>query len=295
MFVKKYHINPKSFDVGECGASEGNCPFGKDEPHYTSVEIAEKVQQQKLTEKYGVAQTLKKRKNPDIKDYFPSEYDATIILAEREECEKRWKRMSEKGIFADPSLKYVKENKELLLTPVENAPKSVSVYRSGDDGEREYSPIVAYYGDLADYDAPPDYPSRTNTLYSSVGSRGLRRWMNSNASALRKQELSKPYEITVDPNKVMVFKISAWDDFSWNGAPASHFWDSGILLSRFEEVARKNNWDESEWEVMVPRNAVQKMKPLTQKRFTDLIREELNDEDRVQDGVNLFKRIKKLP
>lgn len=46
--AKAYHINPTSLKVSLCRAKSGNCPFGRDDLHYTSAEAAQAELDRKL-------------------------------------------------------------------------------------------------------------------------------------------------------------------------------------------------------------------------------------------------------
>lgn len=41
--MAKYHINPKTGEVGECHAEQGKCPFGSPSNHFTSFEKAQET------------------------------------------------------------------------------------------------------------------------------------------------------------------------------------------------------------------------------------------------------------
>jgi hypothetical protein len=51
--MAKFHINPKTGDPGACSATNGKCPFGGAEDHFTSVEAARAASEQQLSEANG--------------------------------------------------------------------------------------------------------------------------------------------------------------------------------------------------------------------------------------------------
>lgn len=262
----KYHIT-KAGAPGVCRASVKNCPLGGKEEHYSTPEEARAAFEKAMGEK--MVSPLRRVK---MEDYLSDPQRVLEEKAYRADREAVWKRSLSRGFRkASPWEEWQNAHRDLMRTPVEGAPKKVKVYRAGDGGEREYKGMVGFYMDHAD-EVRGDLPGRRESLFASQGPRGLSRWLRANYMNYRNSdETWRPHVMEVDPNSTYIFPIEAWEDYSWGGAPAEHFWNSGMLLSRFTEVAEKEGWDESEWEILVPQTSESTIKPLGRKALTTLL------------------------
>lgn len=79
------------------------------------------------------------------------------------------------------------------------------------------------------------------------------------------------YEVTVDAENTFVYSVEIFDRlFSYCPLPedkAKEYWDSGILLSEWEQVSAERNLDPSLWEVLIDPANIKAVKKVTEKRL----------------------------
>lgn len=244
--MTKYHISGYTPKV--CKAQEGNCPLNSQ--HFES---------------RAEAQAGAEKKIADFMERFPNHHERTLpttmhgyqdFLSNYNASRRRWDakaRVSESAcqFRITPEIQWCHENSEMLLTPVEDAPKKVSVYRAGSTEPGELLGESQFYGDTADYYRPEGHPPRHGSLFASATPKGFSRWFYARSVGITEEE-NYPVEMIVDPNTTYVYSISAWEDTSWRGAPPEHFWKTGMLLSRYNQLKEEKGFKDDYWEVIVP-------------------------------------------
>lgn len=84
--MAKYHVNPKTGEIGECHAEQGKCPFGNVSSHFTSEEKAQKVTDKINQSIVGINKKLDKVFNTGEKGWYtlPFDYKELASNATRE-------------------------------------------------------------------------------------------------------------------------------------------------------------------------------------------------------------------
>lgn len=299
--MTKYHYNSETGKSGLCRAADGNCPLKGNVPHFSSLDEANKYAEKielvnnNLFTKVAKGEGIK-RIRPNPEDYgFPKDYFENISKGYADKFRNRQSNLEDDD--PNKNLPYIyhkkwdswidwqRKNPGLALEPMPNAPKKVKIYRSGAMEPPKYDGEIAMYADEADYHRPADAAPRHGSLFASADGRGLNRWLKANGDPMANREVKdfEPIEIEVDPNKVRVYHIPSWEDVSWRGAPPQKFWDSGMLLSRFNQACAEEGWDSSEWEILVDPKDVIKSKPMSSASVTKLTNDYIDyDGDREQ-------------
>lgn len=109
--MAKYHINSKTLEPGKCSAVQGNCPFGGDDEHYTSMEAAREKSETLLSELNGWSSSNKRKAN-DVKK------EADSLVKEISDLEnspaRRFYGMPEDELIRYNIEKRIRERKEAL-------------------------------------------------------------------------------------------------------------------------------------------------------------------------------------
>lgn len=285
-----FHYNSETGKVARCKANSGNCPLnGGETPHFDSKKDAENYSAKVESEQNNLFPEVKivKRERPNNHPMFQSLEECENFSNPIEFFENRYKaheeHMKARGFYgANNSMgeghwrKWQRENPGLALTKDPEAPKKVTIYRSGKMQPSTYNGITSLYADEADYFRPEGAAPRHGSLFAGADAKSFKRWFNSNKY---RQDLAEgePHAIVVDPNEVRVYHIPSWEEYSWHGAHPTTYWESGILLSRFNKAAAENNWDTSEWEILVPPQAVKSSRPMGTAAVLKVLEGELDE------------------
>jgi hypothetical protein len=113
---------------------------------------------------------------------------------------------------------------------------------------------------------PAGRQGRTDGIFASPNLEGVARWAYSKSSI---GNFADPFirELTVDPDKAYVYKISAWEKASWKWTPGSYeaYWATGITLT--EWLQNQDSYDPTEWELLLGADDVLSVKPVSDKRL----------------------------
>ena len=285
--MTKYHISGYTPKV--CKAQEGNCPLNSQH-----------------SDSKAEAQAWAEKKIADFMDRFPNHCERTlpttiddykgfltIYTNSRKKWDNRVNDPQRRSFLITPEVEWCHENSDMLLTPVEDALKKVSVYRAGNTQPGELLGESQFYGDTADYYRPEGHPPRHGSLFASTSPKGFSRWFFARSMGATESE-NYPVEMTVDPNTTYVYNIGAWEDTSWNGAPPEHFWKTGMLLSRYNQLKEEKGFKDDEWEVIVPPFDVISAKEMSAQKVKKISQE--TDEDakkRMMSAYCEYSRLKK--
>ena len=285
--MTKYHISGYTPKV--CKAQEGNCPLNSQ--HFESK---------------AEAQAGAEKKIADFMERFPNHHERTLptgilgyedFLSTYNASRRRWDdRVNDpkrRAFYISPEVQWCHENSEMLLTPVEDAPKKVSVYRAGDTEPGELLGESQFYGDTADYYRPEGHPPRHGSLFASTSPKGFSRWFYARSMGVTGSK-NYPVEMTVDPNTTYVYNIGAWEGTSWYGAPPEHFWKTGMLLSRYNQLKEEKGFTDDEWEVIVPPFDVISAKEMSAQKVKKISQEiDENAQQRIVSAYSDYSRGKK--
>lgn len=101
-------------------------------------------------------------------------------------------------------------------------------------------------------------PPRLGSLFAAPTLPGVVRWVRGNHGCRYETRVR---EITVDADTTYVFRISAWEDVSWNlrgfeAEKARAYWNTGVTLTDWLTRTETDDLDGSEWEVIFAPAAV---------------------------------------
>jgi hypothetical protein len=140
------------------------------------------------------------------------------------------------------------------------------VYRSGSVAAPAKRGVEADSYMNADKVKPAGRQGRMDGIFASPNLEGVARWAYSKSSIAF---CADPFvrELTVDPDKVYVYSISAWEKASWNWNPGGYkaYWASGITLT--EWLQNQESYDPTDWELLLGADDVQSVKPVSDKRL----------------------------
>lgn len=252
MTTTRYHLKKDGSGPGVCRASV-NCPIGRETPHFDTEQDArkffEKQNQGALQDGLRGSHRSRIGSAPTAASLGMTQEDFDGYVRNRADEVAEWEGWLSKSRIPHPWEELSEEERAGLRVPVPDA-EPVSVLRTGSMTPGKYTGRSSFDFAFADKERPAGRCPRTGSLFASPDDAGLRRWQNANARAFSGAVEDTVHEVTVDPNSTYVYSIAAWDDCAWYGAPHRHYWNSGILLSRFPEAARKYGWDTSTWEVV---------------------------------------------
>lgn len=143
------------------------------------------------------------------------------------------------------------------------------VFRNGSLTPAQYTGEALEDAEKADALRPEGHAPRHGSLFASPSLAGVGRWTDANHSCFGSRvdfDLTTR-EITVDPEGLFVYSVKAWEDHSWGDKEASVYWDSAIPLKDWDRIAAERNLDPSEWEVLLPVEAVLTTKNVSNKRL----------------------------
>lgn len=144
------------------------------------------------------------------------------------------------------------------------------IYRNGALTPAQYSGEIEEYASRADSLKPVDRAGRCGSLYASPTLLGNLRWVRANLMFPKRGQEVETYEITVDADATWVYNISQWEKFSWHDAPAENYWNSGMLLSEWNERYGEDALNGSDWEVLIsPESIVGTPRRVSRKRMLD--------------------------
>lgn len=140
------------------------------------------------------------------------------------------------------------------------------VYRSGTVEAPAKRGVEADSYIAADGVKPAGRQGRMDGVFASPNLAGVARWVYSKSSIAF---CTDPFvrELTVDPDKVYVYSIPAWEKASWNWKPGGYeaYWATGMTLT--EWLANEENYDPTDWELLLSPEDVQAVKPVSDKRL----------------------------
>lgn len=141
---------------------------------------------------------------------------------------------------------------------------NAKVYRSGIVEAPATHGVEALSYSLADAIRPEGRQGRTGAIFASPNLKGVARWTYSKTGIAK---CSDPFvrEITVDPEKVYVYSISAWEKGSWRSGDYAEYWATGMTLA--EWLANEENYDPTDWELLLSPDDVQTVKNVSDKRL----------------------------
>lgn len=138
------------------------------------------------------------------------------------------------------------------------------VYRSGTVEAPAAHGVEAESYTIADALRPEGRQGRIGAIFASPNLQGVARWAYSKAGFI---SCIDPFvrEITVDPDTVYVYSISAWERGSWRTGDYTEYWATGMTLT--EWLKNEENYDPTDWELLLSPENVQAVKPVSDKRL----------------------------
>jgi hypothetical protein len=129
------------------------------------------------------------------------------------------------------------------------------VYRSGsmtpspDAGGVNASYATTVEADLLN----PRAVGRLGSLFAAPSLGGVVRWVLGNDMCRYETRVR---EITVDADTTYVYSVDAWESLSWNMRgtvedKARAYWDTGMTLTEWLARAEAEDFDASQWEVLI--------------------------------------------
>jgi hypothetical protein len=273
----KYHISDDG-EARRCEASEGNCRFADASEHFSSKSAARKFYESSMKSK-EIRSFSKKNGNPNrwrelVQSYPERSYGWTRHGFESEE---------QKQELHKRNLKDFEEN--LHWTEHEDGSVTCSVYRVGQCESFKKGDQTDYY-DAIDACRPKRTPPRNGSLYAAPTLSSTARWVESNGSRAVN-------EITVDPNKVKVFYIPAFEK-SYASSESSvnrrgvttpqdrelmeNYWSTGLTLSEFVKNVREDpEFIPQDWEILLSKNDVHEVSEVSERRKKKWVKREPGD------------------
>ena len=101
--MARYHINPKTGNPGICTANAGRCPYGGEEEHYGSADVARSAFESGMNGSFGGAQpTIKIQEKDESVIANPTEWDQPVDLnAIKSNVKKLFSREGLTGFYED--------------------------------------------------------------------------------------------------------------------------------------------------------------------------------------------------
>jgi len=214
----RFHINEDG-NAKQCSASNGNCPFGEQSPHFDSKEEAEKHYENSMSTK--TIKPVKKMKVYRVGTLTPPEtYFESLesILQDMDKFKPEGRQGRYKGIFASPDLN------------------------------------------------------------------SHARWVRGNQWNKHEGALDS-HEITIDANSVYVYNVEDYEKASsiqnLYGAEsekfkeaAEKFWNSGMILSDWNEWSKENKPEKGTWEIIMPAEAMISSKKMSNRSIIENVADE---------------------
>jgi hypothetical protein len=102
----------------------------------------------------------------------------------------------------------------------------------------------------ADALRPADRQGRTDGIFASPSLKGVARWAHLNSGIVSYED---PFvrEITVDPDTVFVYSVSAWERIRWNLGTYERYWATGHTLTEYLDTKDWKWRNDSEWELLL--------------------------------------------
>lgn len=154
----------------------------------------------------------------------------------------------------------------------------VSIYRSGDPTPPTERGVEADSYLKADSYAPEGRQGRTTAVFASPTLGGAARWVK--GRHFTKEDDVKVRELRVDYDKTYVYYIPTWERFSsiegMGYGPdkvkeaGEKYWNTGMTLREWVNTYKDDpqHYDPREWEILIPREEIQAVKPVSTKRTT---------------------------
>jgi hypothetical protein len=138
------------------------------------------------------------------------------------------------------------------------------VYRSGTVEAPVFRGVEASSYHAADAVRPAGRMGRTNGIFASPSLSGVARWAHAKSSIVRCDD---PFvrEITVDPSKVFVYSVHAWERASSRDSGYEEYWNSGMTLTEWSESAGSE--DPDNWELLLDPADIVSTRPVSDKRL----------------------------
>lgn len=146
------------------------------------------------------------------------------------------------------------------------------VYRSGAVAAPVTRGVETDSYAAADAVRPEGRQGRTDGIFAAPTLTGVARWTYANSMLTRNPD---PFvrEITVDADNVYVYSVAVWESCSWEGSSYENYWKSGVTLT--EWLANQDNYDDTEWELLLSPEDVIKFKNVSDKRLCAAVEDSL--------------------
>lgn len=140
------------------------------------------------------------------------------------------------------------------------------VYRSGIVEAPTNRGVEADSYTAADAVKPAGRQGRTDGIFAAPNLAGVARWTHANSGIAR---CADPFvrEITVDPDKVYVYSVLAWEKASWRTGSYEAYWETGMTLTEWMKVAEF--MDPTNWELLLGADDVISSRPVSDKRLLE--------------------------
>jgi hypothetical protein len=146
--------------------------------------------------------------------------------------------------------------------------KRVSVFRAGVPNAPEKRGVETDPYLKADAVAPAGRQTRTTGIFASPTMHGVSKWVVGVSHVVNDWKVR---EIRVDPDKVYVYSVHAWercsDDWMTTDEHRKAYWDTGITLTQWQDKLRKDpELDPAEWELLLSPDDMKAVKPVGAER-----------------------------
>jgi len=174
---------------------------------------------------------------------------------------------------------------------------TIKVYRNGSLSLAEHSEEVQQVWSQYDDFKPAERSGRLDSLYASPSLFGVTRWVKGNhlVSGHNPDADLTNYEITVsNPEQVFVYSIASYDSSCRSAGvkedAARKYWDSGIALADWDAKASEFGLDATEWEVLLPVEAIKSSKVVSDNRILGAVKDEF-EKDQLKAALQRRKRM----
>lgn len=184
------------------------------------------------------------------------------LVIQEEKAERLRKELEERQAEHKFRVDDMKKHMKLTIDP-KTGEKTVSVFRAGVPTTPEKRGVEAGAYETTDGYAPEGRQGRNTAVFASPTMNGVTAWVRGVSNVVKDWGVR---ELRVNPDKVYVYSVRAWEACSVNEvsqSEAENYWRTGITLSDWmKKLNQDPDLDPSQWELLLNEKDIKTVKPV---------------------------------